>query len=227
MDQLQGIVYPDGYTSPDEESSEDEASDDQDVEEGEIMEESDEEDQAPGDELAATFSTNDVTPVILRIIIQKQLEVFPYHGDLQHVNEDKFLNMVDEIRRAVSGVPIVQGSINYGRIITERLPFGSRFTAQGGYTTPDGIVICRVLRNKMKTLQEEFADEARTQRPRAGVRFQPSSPTLGRGSLFEQDMAARPLIERQYMVPARLPTLSPSPQERFLGESADEYDSGN
>jgi hypothetical protein len=27
-DQLQGIVYPDGYTSPDEESSEDEASDD-------------------------------------------------------------------------------------------------------------------------------------------------------------------------------------------------------
>ena len=43
-DQLQGIVYPDGYTSPDEESSEDEASDNQDVEEGEIVEESNKED---------------------------------------------------------------------------------------------------------------------------------------------------------------------------------------
>jgi hypothetical protein len=77
--------------------------------------------------------------------------------------------MVDEIRRAVNSMPIVQGSIDYGRIIIERPPFGSRFTARGGYTTPDGIMICRFLRNKMKTLQEEFANEARMQRPRAGV----------------------------------------------------------
>jgi hypothetical protein len=75
-------VYPDGYTSPDKESSEDEASNDQDVEEGEIMEDSNEEDQALGDELAATFPTNDITLVILRIIIQKRLEVFPYYGNL-------------------------------------------------------------------------------------------------------------------------------------------------
>jgi hypothetical protein len=46
------------------------------------VEDSDEEDQALGDELAATFPTNDVTLVILRIIIQKRLEVFPYYGDL-------------------------------------------------------------------------------------------------------------------------------------------------
>ena len=170
------------------------------------MEESDDE----SDTLTNTFPPNDVAPVIMRIIIQNRLEVFPYHGNLQHVNEDKFLDMVDEIRRAVNGVPIVQGSINYGRIVTERPPFGSRFTVRGGYTTPEGIVICRALRNKIKNLQEEFADEARTQRPRAGVRFQPSSPTLGRGSLFEQDMAARLIIERQYMIPARLPTPSPS-----------------
>jgi hypothetical protein len=248
-DQLQGIVYPDGYTSSNEGSSEGEDSNDQDVEEGEIVEDSSDE----GDALANTFPPNDVTPVILRIIIQKRLEVFPYHGNLQHVNEDKFLTMVDEIRRAINDVLIVQGSINYGRIVTERPPFGSRFTARGGYTTPEGIVICRALRNKMQTLQEEFADEARTQRPQVGVRFHPSSPTLGRGSLFEQDAAARPIIERQYMVSARLPTPSPSDggwevpptpirtagqreatrrvrapqQERFLGESADEYDSGN
>jgi hypothetical protein len=117
-------VYPDSYTSPDEESSEDEASDDQDVEEGEIVEESDDESGT----LTNTFPLNDVTLVILRIIIQKRLEVFPYYSDLQHVNEDKFLDMIDEIRRAINNVLIVPSSTNYGRIITERLPFGSRFT---------------------------------------------------------------------------------------------------
>jgi hypothetical protein len=60
----------------------------------------------------------------------------------------------------------------------------------------------------VKALQDEFADEARTQQTQTGVRFQPSLPTLGRGSLFDQDIAARPIIERQYMIPARLPTLS-------------------
>jgi hypothetical protein len=145
---LQGIVYPDGYTSSNEGSSEGGDSNDQDVEEGEIVEDSSDE----GDALANTFPPNDVTPVILRIIIQKRLEVFLYHGNLQHINEDKFLTIVDEIRRAIDGVPIVQGSINYGRIVTERPPFGSRFTARGRYTTPEGIVICRALRNKMQTL---------------------------------------------------------------------------
>jgi hypothetical protein len=71
-------VYPDGYTSPREESSEDESSDDQDVKEGEIVEESNDE----SDTLTNTFPPNDVTPVIMRIIIQKRLEVFPYYGDV-------------------------------------------------------------------------------------------------------------------------------------------------
>jgi hypothetical protein len=60
-------MYPDGYISPGEESSEDESSDNQDVEEGEIVEESDNE----SDTLTNTFPLNDVTPVIMRIIIQK------------------------------------------------------------------------------------------------------------------------------------------------------------
>jgi hypothetical protein len=145
---LQGIVYPDGYTSPNKESSEDESSNDQDVEEGEIVEESDEE----SDTLTNTFPPNDVTPVVMRIVIQKRLEVFPYYRNLQHVNEDKFLDIVDEIRQAVHNVPIVPSSTNYGRIITERPLFSSRFTTRGGYTTPDRIVICRVLRNKIKNL---------------------------------------------------------------------------
>jgi len=170
------------------------------------VEESDDE----SDTLTSTFPPNDVTPVIIRIIIQKRLEVFPYHSGEQYVNEDKLCELYDQIRVAAISLPTVPGSTNYARIVQERPPIGSNFTRQGGYTTPEGIVICRTLRSKVKALQDEYASEVRAQQARTGVRFQPSSPTLGRGSLFEQDMAARLIIERQYMIPARLPTPSPS-----------------
>jgi hypothetical protein len=110
--------------SPNKESSENKSSNDQDVEEGEIIKESNNE----SDILTNTFPPNDVTLVVIRIIIQKRLEVFPYYSNLQHVNEDKFLDIVNKIRRAVYNVPIVPSSTNYRRIIIEQLPFGSRFT---------------------------------------------------------------------------------------------------
>lgn len=194
------------YESPEEESDED------------SQENSDEENQPPRDELASAFPTGDITPILMRILIRKRLEVFPYHYGQQHVSEDKFLDMYDEMRYAVGRLPIVQGEINYARIITERPPFGSHFTARGGYSTPEGIVICRTLRNKVKDLQEDFAREAISQRERTGivpsipeVRFQ-ESPMLSRGSLYQTDMLARPIIEREYMAPRseRPPTPSPS-----------------
>ena len=80
-DQLEGLVYDDGLASSSEEESEDESSDDQNVEEGEIVEDSDDKDQEL-DGLATTFPLGDVTLAILRIIIQKRLEVFPYDGNL-------------------------------------------------------------------------------------------------------------------------------------------------
>ena len=67
-------------------------------------------------------------------------------------------------------MPIVHGEINYARIIQERPPIGSTFTTRGGFTTPEGVVICRTLRNKVKALQEDFAKEAIEQRERTTVR---------------------------------------------------------
>jgi hypothetical protein len=49
-------------------------------------------------------------------------------------------------------IPIVQGEINYSRIVTERLLIGSDFTYRGGYKTPEGIIICRTLQNKVIAL---------------------------------------------------------------------------
>jgi hypothetical protein len=227
----QEYVYPEGYTGTGEDS-ESETSDNPEFVEGEVIsdsaesdedsgEESDAENQPPRDELASAFPAGDIAPIILRIVIRNRLEAFPYHEGQQYVSENKFLDMYDEIRTAVWKLPVVQGEINYARIINERPPFGSHFTARGGYTTPEGIVICRTLRNKVRDLQEDYATEARGQRERTavapsipGVRFQ-ESPMLNRGSLYQNDMLPQPLIERNYMGsrsgPERLPTPSPSP----------------
>jgi hypothetical protein len=87
---------------------------------------------------------------------------------------------------------------------------GSDFTHRGGYKTPDGIIICRTLRNKVKTLQEEFTDEARIQRARAGLARAAGMPPF-----------IQPLIEDGYMEPEsrprfyRPPTPSPSADDSF------------
>jgi len=83
------------YESPEEESDED------------SQENSDEENQLPRDELASAFPTGDITPILMRILIRKRLEVFPYHYGQQHVSKDKFLDMYDEMRYAVGRLPIV------------------------------------------------------------------------------------------------------------------------
>jgi hypothetical protein len=48
------------------------------------------------------FPVGDVTLVILRIIIRKKLEVFPYlHNGRQYVNDEKLYNLYNDIRKAV------------------------------------------------------------------------------------------------------------------------------
>jgi hypothetical protein len=64
------------------------------------------------------FLAGDVTLVILRIIIRKRLEVFPYLYDgRQYINDEKLCDLYNDIRRAVWGLLITPGGINYSRII--------------------------------------------------------------------------------------------------------------
>jgi hypothetical protein len=160
--------------------------------------------------LTTAFPTGDITPILLRIIIQGRNEIFPRINGRQHVNENKLIDLYDDLRRAAAELPTVPGEINYGRILTERPPIGSDFTHRGGYKTPDGIIICRTLRNKVKTLQEEFTDEARIQRARAGLARAAGMPPF-----------IQPLIEDGYMEPEsrprfyRPPTPSPSADDSF------------
>jgi hypothetical protein len=214
-DQPQEIVYPDGHTDSSKEDSNEESSEEGEVSENEglIAEEQ------LGGRTTGQLAENDVIHQVLRLVVNQGFMVFLYHGEEQYVNKDKLCELYDQIRVAAISLPTVPGSTNYARIVQERPPIRSNFTRRGGYATLEGIVICRTLRSKVKALQEEYADEVRVQQARTGVRFQPSLPTLGRGSLFGQDMAAQPLIERQYMIPMQLPTPSPSLQEQYTGES--------
>jgi len=158
------------------------------------------------------LAENDVIRRVLQLVVRKGFMVFPYHEERQYVNEDKLCDLYDEIRQAASSLPAVPGSTNYARIVQERPPVGSHFTRRGGYTTPEGVVVCHTLRNKVKDLRDKFAAEARLQRERAGIRFQ--IPTmLTRSSLYQQDRAAQPLIEREYAPAERPPTPSPSPRQ--------------
>jgi hypothetical protein len=115
------------------------------------------------------LAENDVIRQVLRLVVRIGFIVFPYRKGGQFVNEDKLCELYDEIRVAAISLPAILGSTDYGRIVQERPPVGSQFTRRGGYTTPEGIVICRTLRNKVKALQDEFVEEARLQRARAGL----------------------------------------------------------
>ena len=229
-------MYPDGHTSSSSEESEEE------LEEGEVVDDESDEASKNGESppLNKLIPPNDILQTIIRFLVQKRDTVFPYIRWEQHVNEGQLHAMFEDLRALVATLPRdPEQEINYHRIVQERPPLGSRFTNRGGYITPEGIVICQTLRNKVRDLQDAFEVEAREQQSRLRVeptqqqvRFQ-SSLTLGCRSLFEQDMRARLLIERQYMAPARLPTPNPSEggwevptQERYLGES-DQSDSEN
>jgi hypothetical protein len=196
------------------EGSEEDASETSGSEEGEIVEETNEDsDEEEPDELMQAFPAGDVTPVILRLIIRKRLEVFPYlHDGRQYVNDEKLCDLYDDIRRAVWAMPAAPGAINYSRIVQERPPIGSRFTARGGYTTPEGIVICRTLRAKVADLHRSYQEEVDEQRRRPGW-------TGSQGQGTTPRTQAQPIIEDEngdlepWMARNRLPTPHPSPSQ--------------
>jgi hypothetical protein len=110
---------------------------------------------------------------------------------VKEANGDSDEEETDDIRRAVWGLPITPGGINYSRIVQERPPIGSRFTARGGYTTPEGVVICRTLRAKVADLHRSYQEEADEQRRRPGW-------TGSQGSGAIPRTQAQPIIEDKY-----------------------------
>ncbi|KAM0721485.1 hypothetical protein Q7P37_002409 [Cladosporium fusiforme] len=75
-----------------------------------------------------------------------------------------------------AGVSVVEGSINYHMIVREWVPLGSDFTARGGYSTPEGVVIPHTLRQKVREAKKEYAEQAEQQKSRQLARVQALAP---------------------------------------------------
>jgi len=137
-------------------------SDEESSEEGEVSEnEGLTAEEQLGGRTMGQLAENDVIRQVLRLVVNQGFIVFLYYKEEQYVNEDKLYELYDQIRVAAISLPTVPRSTNYAWIVQERSPIGSQFTRRGGYTIPEGIVIYRTLRSKVKALQDEFASEVR------------------------------------------------------------------
>jgi hypothetical protein len=89
-------------------------------------------------------------------------------------------------------MPHEKYSTDYYRIVQEYPPLGSRFTARGGYFTPDDICIAKSLRDKVKEIKDEYVKELVDQKDRLLPPGQ--TPIQVRLVVF-----AEPIIPDQYL----------------------------
>ncbi|KAM0717753.1 hypothetical protein Q7P37_006085 [Cladosporium fusiforme] len=122
------------------------------------------------------FLRGDLVPQLLHKIVAYRQAVFPWKNGQQWVNNTGFTNLMFDLRQMLQGVSVVEGSINYHMIVREWVPLGSDFTAQGGYSTPEGVVIPYTLRQKVREAKKEYAEQAEQQKSRQLARVQALAP---------------------------------------------------
>lgn len=106
------------------------------------------------------FLRGDIVPHLLRRIIVRREKVFPWKQGKQWVNDVEFSNLISDLRRMLLGMPVVEGSVNYYIIVREWLPLGSDFKPRSGYSTLEGIMISKTIRDKVKAIKIEYGAEA-------------------------------------------------------------------
>lgn len=155
----QVVRYPAGYPPQQEESSE---------EEGEASETESVEETVGVTEFTRTFYSNDPTLRLLEAVADSRPLLLPWdsEGRSLMVDESELWELFTKMRKILWDVPHAKDSINYHRIVQEFPPLGSRFTPQGGYSTPEGICITRTMRLRVMELKNEYATEGRDQNTR-------------------------------------------------------------
>jgi hypothetical protein len=156
----------------------------------ESEEEDSEEDSDATEQVYANFRAGDIVPQLLGRIMLRKDEVFPWIDGQQHVHDNGFTTLINDVRQLLRNTPVVEGSINYRMIVQEWPPVGSDFTARGGYCTPENICIPRSMRIKVQQIKKEYEEEAERQRHERVARIvplTPRSPRTERGSLYETD----------------------------------------
>lgn len=98
---------------------------------------------------------NDVMLPFTRAIMRKKDAIFPWIQGVQHVNENAFYNLFEELRMMICNLP-VQGTIWGEQVLYERVPFQSQFDGRRGYTTREGAYISPELRYQFNQLRREY-----------------------------------------------------------------------
>jgi hypothetical protein len=186
----QVVRYTAGYPPQEESSTEEESS----GEEGEVTESDGELEEPEQFEFTRSADKDDAILRILTLVWESKNLVLPWNsdGDVQQVNESELWELFGSIRKSLWNMPHEKHSTDYYRIVQEYPPLGSRFTARGGYFTPEDICIAKSLRDKVKAIKEEYAKELVEQKDRMLPPGQ--SPIEVRPVIF-----AEPIIPDQYL----------------------------
>lgn len=127
----------------------------------------------------------DILPRILDRLMNRKQEVFPWTDGTQYIHDEKFGQVLSELRHIVINMPVVENSVNYHNIVREWPPVGSDFSPRGGYTTPEGVTITKTMRDKVKALKLEYGSRGEQDLHR--LRITPLSPR----SLRQENTAPR------------------------------------
>lgn len=170
----------DGST-PEESEEEDNPEEDSSESEGSV----------PGEHLKLAYymPMGDILPRILDRLMNRKQEVFPWIDGMQYIHDDKFGQVLSELRHIVINMPVVEHSVNYHSIVREWPPVGSDFSPRGGYTTPDGVTITKTMRDKVKALKLEYGSRGEQNLHRQ--RITPLSPRAIRQETERPHRAAR------------------------------------
>ena len=84
-------------------------------------------------------------------------EVFPNIDGNRYVHPIKFDQMLDSIRSMFWNTPRVEVDYDESNYVVERPPLGSTFNQQGGYVTPDGVLITKTMRDEVWNLKKCYS----------------------------------------------------------------------
>lgn len=145
----------------------------------------------PGEQLKLAYymPMGGILPRILDRLMNRKQEVFPWIDGTQYIHDDKFGQVLSELRHIVINMPVVEHSVNYHSIVREWPPVGSDFSSRGGYTTPDGVTITKTMRDKVKALKLEYGSRGEQDLHRQ--RVTPLSPRTVRQETEEAPRTAR------------------------------------
>ena len=121
-------------------------------------------------------------PVIKMIlhIARKYEEVFPKLQGKRRLHPHEFDTMLEQIRAMFWDYRLVDVEYDASHYVAERIPLGSEFHNDLGYTTPDGTSVPVRLRNRVNTLRQGYRRMQQIQQK------------------YQEDEITYPTMQRQY-----------------------------